>query len=290
MDALTDRLRLAYPMHPKALLEEYNLKPIKSLGQNFLIDGAALQRIIEAAEIAPGDTVLEIGPGLGVLTERLAERAGRVVAVELDERLRPPLLDVLAASPNVELVFDDILEADIPSLISEPGYLVVGNIPYYITSALIRRLLENRSRPRRIVLTVQREVAERMNAGPGKMSLLSLSVQLYGRPRVVARIPAGSFYPSPKVDSSVVRIDLPEDTSLPPETAARLFRLAKAGFGQKRKTLLNALSAGLARPKTELKIFLEQAGIEPSRRAQTLSVEEWIVLASRYTEQTGQEV
>lgn len=274
-------------MHPRALLQQYGLKPTKSLGQNFLVDPGALERILIAADIRPEDTVLEIGPGLGALTEPLASRAARVVAVELDERLSAPLHQVLAPYPNVELIFADILEIDVAALVGVSGYLVVANIPYYITSALVRRLLEGSSQPRRIVLTVQREVAERIIASPGQMSLLSLSVQLYGQPRLVARIPAGAFYPRPKVDSSIVRIDLLAQEHVPPGLLAPIFRLAKAGFAQKRKTLLNALSAGLAQPKAEIRAWLNEAGIDPQRRAQTLSVQEWEALASRYVRGIG---
>jgi 16S rRNA (adenine1518-N6/adenine1519-N6)-dimethyltransferase len=177
------------------LLRRYGLRPDKSLGQNFLIDEAALLHVVDAAGIEAEDEVLEIGPGLGGLTRYLAGRACQVVAVEIDGDLLPPLREVLASCPNVRLVHGDILALDPAELMISPGYLVVANIPYYITSALIRHLLEARTRPRRLVLTVQREVAERITAAPGDMSLLALSVQLYGQPRVVAHIPAGAFYP-----------------------------------------------------------------------------------------------
>jgi 16S rRNA (adenine1518-N6/adenine1519-N6)-dimethyltransferase len=166
---------------------------------------------------------------------------------------------------------------------SAPGYLVVANIPYYITSAVIRHLLEARTRPRRLVLTVQREVAQRITAVPGEMSLLALSVQLYGQPQVVAYIPASAFYPSPKVDSAVIRTDLFPAPRIPDASIPTFFRLAKSGFSQKRKTLRNSLSAGLACPPAEAEQLLHAAGIDPQRRAETLSLEEWGRVVAVYT-------
>jgi 16S rRNA (adenine1518-N6/adenine1519-N6)-dimethyltransferase len=265
------------------LLRRYGLRPDKSLGQNFLIDEEALLRVVDAAGIEGGDDVLEIGPGLGGLTRHLAGRARRVVAVELDGDLLPPLREVLVSHPNVRLVHGDILALDPAELMSSPGYLVVANIPYYITSALIRHLLEARARPRRLVLTVQREVAERITAIPGEMSLLALSVQLYGQPRVVAHIPAGAFYPAPKVDSAVIRTDLYPAPIISEAHIPGFFRLAKAGFSQKRKTLRNALSAGLACEPAQAKQLLGAAGIDPQRRAETLSLEEWGQLVTVFT-------
>ncbi len=264
------------------LLRRYGLHPEKSLGQNFLIDDAALRRVVEAAGIEAGDEVLEIGPGLGGLTRYLALRARQVVAVELDGNLFPPLREVLAPHPNIRLVQGDILNLDPAEWMSCSGYLVVANIPYYITSALIRHLLEARLLPRRLVLTVQREVAERITAGPGKMSLLALSVQLYGQPRLVAHIPAEAFYPSPKVDSAVIRTDLYPAPRIPTDRIPVFFRLAKAGFSQKRKTLRNALSAGLACMPAEAEQLLRAAGVDPGRRAETLSLDEWGRLVENY--------
>jgi 16S rRNA (adenine1518-N6/adenine1519-N6)-dimethyltransferase len=264
------------------LLYRYGLHPEKSLGQNFLIDQSALRRVVEAAGIEAGDDVLEIGPGLGNLTRYLALCARQVVAVELDANLFPPLREVLAPHPNVRLVQGDILDLDPAEWMASSGYLVVANIPYYITSALIRHLLEARVLPRRLVLTVQREVAERITADPGEMSLLALSVQLYGQPRVVGYIPAGAFYPAPKVDSAIIRTDLYPAPLIPSERIPVFFRLAKAGFSQKRKTLRNALSAGLACQPAEAEQFLRAAEVDPQRRAETLSLEEWARLVENY--------
>src|SRR5262245_54086914 len=180
------------PMNAAALLKHHGLRPHKGLGQNFLQDPLALEKIVTAAEIQPTDTVLEIGPGLGSLTRYLAVSAREVIAVELDPKLLPAMKAVLSPYQNVRLVHGDILELSLKDLINEKNYLVVANIPYYITSAVIRHLLEGDTKPRRIVLTLQKEVAQRICASPGDMSLLALSVQVYGKPRIVARIQAGA--------------------------------------------------------------------------------------------------
>ena len=267
------------PLNVAALLRAHGLKARISLGQNFLVDSAALERIIEAAEIPPTASVLEVGPGLGSLTRYLARAARRVIAVELDSALIPLLEQVLQNAENVTIVHADILELDPARLMGEPAYHVVANIPYYITSNLIRHLLEADLKPQRLVLTVQREVAARITAAPGDMNLLALGVQVYGLPRVVTRIPAGSFYPAPKVDSSAVRVDLYPSPLIEPDRLDVFFRLAKAGFSQKRKTLRNALSAGLGCPPDQAAALLHAAGIDPQRRAETLSIGEWDALS-----------
>ncbi|MDD5467972.1 MAG: 16S rRNA (adenine(1518)-N(6)/adenine(1519)-N(6))-dimethyltransferase RsmA [Anaerolineales bacterium] len=275
----------ALPALPVAeLLRRYHLHPDKRLGQNFLVDPLALQRVVEAAEISPGEAVLEIGPGLGSLTRYLCLLARRVVAVELDEKLIPPLREVLSPYPNLHLVQGDILGLNPLSLMAEPSgtaaYLVVANIPYYITSALLRHLLEAPAPPRRMILTVQREVAERICASAGEMSLLALSVQVYGTPHIAAHIPAGAFYPAPQVDSSIVRVDVSAASRLAAGERRGFFRLAKAGFSQKRKTLRNALAGGMHWSPQQASDLLLAAGIDPQRRAETLSLEEWSALAA----------
>lgn len=275
------------PINVAALLRAHGILPKKSLGQNFLADPAFLERILQAAEIPPGSVVLEVGPGLGSLTRYLALAARRVVAVELDARLIPPLEHVLTGFSNVEIIHADILKTDPADLITEDGYLVVANIPYYITSNLIRHLLEAPRKPSRIVLTVQREVAERITAVPGDLSLLALGVQVYGRPKIILRIPAGAFYPPPNVDSSVVRIDLYSQPLIAPVLIESFFRLAKAGFGQKRKTLRNSLSAGIGWSGERTARLLENASIDPQRRAETLSLEEWRLLVECYAREEG---
>lgn len=265
-------------MHPRHVLQRYGLHPKKGLGQNFLVDESALRRIVAAADLTDRDSVLEIGPGLGALTRHLAAAAGRVVAVELDDRFIPVLSEQLAGLSNVELVEGDILQLDPAALVGGP-YKVVANLPYYITAAVLRHLLEAGPRPELMVLTVQLEVAQRLTAGPGDMSLLAVSVQYYGRVRQVARIKAGSFYPRPEVDSAVVRVDLDGGLSLTGLDERHFFRLVRAGFGQKRKQLRNSLRAGLGMPAEVVEGALAAAGIDPRRRPETLSLDEWGQLA-----------
>lgn len=269
------------PLDIFELLNQHHLRPNKSLGQNFLIDAGYLEKVASIARIEPDDAVLEIGPGLGSLTRWLAMQARRVVAVEVDGALIPILSQVLAPYPNVRVVQGDILAFDPAQLMRDPAspastsYLVVANIPYYITSALIRHLLESTCPPNRLALTVQREVAERICAAPGEMSLLAISVQVYGKPSLAARIPAGAFYPPPKVDSAVVRVDCYAQPLVPPSHLPTVFRLAKAGFAQKRKTLRNSLAGGMGWTPTQAGQLLAAGGIDPMRRAETLSLEEW---------------
>jgi 16S rRNA (adenine1518-N6/adenine1519-N6)-dimethyltransferase len=282
------------PLDAPELLRRYGLRPDKSLGQNFLVDEAALQKVVAAAGIRKEDAVLEIGPGLGGLTRLLAHQAHRVVAVELDADLIAPLTETLAPFSNVHIVQGDILALDPESLMMEAGsektpYLVVANIPYYITSALIRHLLEASHPPQRLVLTVQREVAERICAQAGKLSLLALSVQVYGQPSIAAIIPPSAFYPPPKVDSAVVRIDRYDHPALPPSELGLFFRLAKAGFSQKRKTLRNALSGGMGWSKGQTEKTLRAAGIDSMRRAETLSLAEWANLTQTVARSSPQQ-
>lgn len=272
------------PLNVPELLRQYGLRPDKSLGQNFLVDPAALARVVEAAQVGPDQAVLEIGPGLGSLTRLLAVQAQRVVAVELDSRLIPVLEAVLAPFSNVQVVQGDILAVDLNRLMlsspeaQSPPYQVVANIPYYITSAVIRHLLEAPRQPERAVLTVQSEVAERLCASPGDLSLLALSVQVYGAPHLAGRILAGSFYPAPQVDSAIVRIDLYPQPVIPVDHLKTFFRLAKAGFSQKRKNLRNSISGGMGWTQEQAVERLQAAGIDPRRRAETLTLEEWRAL------------
>lgn len=263
------------PLNAELLLKKYGLRPHKGLGQNFLQDPLALEKIVATADIQPTDIVLEIGPGLGSLTRYLAASAKEVVAVELDQHLIPPLKAVLASYDNVRFIHGDILELSPSDLIREENYIVAANIPYYITSAVIRHLLESEMKPRRIVLTIQKDVAKRICEKPGDMSLLALSVQVYGKPRIAAHIPAGAFFPAPSVDSSILCIDIYPSPLIPSELLSSFFKLTKAGFSQKRKTLRNSLSAGLSISPTDAASLLTNAGIDPQRRAETLSIEEW---------------
>ncbi len=276
------------PVDVPRLLRAHGLTPRKGLGQNFLVDSSALRKLVEAAEIPADAEVLEIGAGVGSLTVWLAAAARRVVAVEVDANLIPLLRQSLSGLSNVTLVEGDILAVRLSDWLQEEGYLVVANIPYYITSAIIRHLLESSPRPARMVLTMQREVAERICAEPGEMSLLALSVQVFGQPRPVLRIPAGAFYPPPQVDSVSLRVDLYPQPLIPADLLNDFFRLAKAGFAQKRKTLRNSLSAGLAIPPAQAAALLEAAGIDPQRRAETLSLAEWERLSRLWAQQRAE--
>jgi 16S rRNA (adenine1518-N6/adenine1519-N6)-dimethyltransferase len=264
------------------LIQKYQVQPKKSLGQNFLVDPNGLNKVLKAAKVSSEDAVLEIGAGLGNLTYLLAQQSRQVVAVELDHRLIAPLREALAGFTNVTICEGDMLKLSPDVLIDAERYVVVANIPYYITSALIRHLLEADHKPTRMVLTVQQEVAERILARDGKMSLLALSVQVYGKPELKARIPAGCFYPPPEVDSAVLSIELYEEPLFPSGSLDLFFKLAHAGFAQKRKTLRNTLATGMNESPAWAERLLTTAGIDPQRRAETLSMQEWKQLVEAY--------
>jgi 16S rRNA (adenine1518-N6/adenine1519-N6)-dimethyltransferase len=270
------------PLNIPALLRQYGLRPEKRLGQNFLVDPSAIRQVVRSAEISPDDIVLEVGAGLGNLTRYLAIAANRVIAIEVDHRLIPPLQKVLSPYPNVEVVHDDILNLDPVDLVQEQPYMVTANIPYYITSAVIRHLLETRIRPYRVVLTVQHEVADRICVYTGNRNLLALSVQVFGNPKIVTRIPAGAFYPVPKVNSAVVRVDIYPNPRIAVQYLETFFYLIRAGFSQKRKTLRNALAASLTLSAAEIEQWLKSAGVDLHRRAETLSLDEWANLVQTY--------
>lgn len=262
-------------MHPKELLQAYNLEPKKSLGQNFLFDPNILGRIADAAELTLQDEVLEIGPGLGSLTAVLAQRAQSVTAVELDQRFMPILQRQLVAYSNIRLVHGDIL-AQNPADWFERPYKVVANVPYYITGAILRHLLSATPKPSRVVMTVQKEVAERVTAAPPQMSLLAVSVQFYGRAKLEDTIKAGAFWPRPDVDSAIMSIDLTTTNNSDIDEDA-FFRLVKVGFSQKRKQLQKNLQQ-LGNDKKQIRQRLTAARIDGTRRAETLHLDEWVAL------------
>jgi len=275
-----------------SLLNKYDLRAREGLGQNFLVDSFHLAKIIEAADLAPDDTVLEIGPGPGTLTRYLTEIAGQVIAVELDPQMVNLLQNEYGNRPNLSIIEADILKTDISQILAPripsmslrtsphpSSFKVVANLPYYITSAVMRHLLESAPRPQRIVVTVQKEVAQRMIAEPGQMSILAVSVQFYGQPTLVHRIPAGAFYPPPKVDSAVVCVDTFAQPPVGANDVDHFFRVVKAGFSQKRKQLKNSLAGGLRQPMPQVVSALERVDVDPSRRAETLSLAEWGQLA-----------
>ena len=223
-------------------------------------------------------SVVEIGPGTGELTAKLAQLARHVVAVELDERLMPLLEERFADTRNVYLVFDDILKTNVQQLVGIKPYVVVANVPYYITSEILRTLLDAERRPKRIVITMQYEVAERIVAKPGDLSVLGVSVQYYGVPRIVGRLKPAVFWPRPGIDSAILRVDTHPAPIVDVPSDKLFFRVVRAGFSQKRKQLKNALSGGLQMKSSTAGEYLARAGIDASRRAETLTIDEWATL------------
>lgn len=256
----------------------------KNLGQHFLISSTSLGRIVRAAELDGSDMVIEVGPGLGTLTRELALAAGRVIAVELDDKLASALRDEMAPFSHVSVLSGDILKLDIPSVVGSSSYKVVANLPYNITGAVLRLFLEAEPRPNLIVVTVQKEVAQSIVSHPGSMSLLGLSVQFYGHPEIVARIPPWAFYPPPKVSSAVVRIRVYARPQVVVDSPQAFFSLIRAGFAAPRKQIINSLALGLGLPKLEAEELLCRAAIDPHRRAETLDLEEWRTLYQVYSE------
>ena len=263
-------------MHPKQLLTHYQIEPKKSLGQNFLFDENVLARIVEAAELAPLEPVLEIGPGLGSLTRLLAQTAASVTAVELDNRFIPILQTELAYFDNVRLIHGDILEQNLAALFDRP-YKVVANVPYYITGAILRHLLSAQQKPSSLIMTVQKEVAERLTAVPPHMSLLAVSTQLYGEAEMITTIKAGAFWPRPDVDSAVIRLTLYPEPLIAFAEEKAFFSLVRAGFSQKRKQLKNNLRQ-LGYNQAEVSKILGVAAVDGRRRAETLTLTEWIAI------------
>jgi len=271
---------LANPAVLRALLRRHGIQPKKGLGQHLLVDRDALDATVVAAELTPDGAVMEVGAGPGVLTVELAARAGRVVAVEVDREILLVLREMTARFPNVEIINADLLKVDPAQVFGETPYKLVANLPYYITAPTLRHFLEASRPPERMVVMTQYEVAERMVAQPGAMSLLSLSVQFYGQARLVMRVPASAFFPPPQVDSAIVRVDVAPEPPLVGVARDRLFRLAHAGFAEKRKQLHNSLARNLHESPETISRWLAAASIEPSRRAQTLSLDDWLRLTA----------
>lgn len=260
------------------LLQAHHMRPNKSFGQNFLVDRAILQKIIEAAELEQDDQILEVGAGTGVLTRELAREVRRVVAVELEQDMLTLLEKTAGGHPNVEIIARNLLYLDPQEVFGQDRYKLVANLPYYITAPTFRHFLESANPPRLLVVMVQYEVAQRITAKPGDLSLLAVSIQFYGQPRIIARVPARAFYPAPKVDSAIVRVDLHAQPPLGPEERDGFFRVVQAGFSERRKQIHNSLTHGLHHKNEEIRAWLEAAGIEANRRAETLSIEEWLRL------------
>jgi 16S rRNA (adenine1518-N6/adenine1519-N6)-dimethyltransferase len=269
---------------PSAALRDRGLKPRKRLGQNFLRDRSYLPKIIDAADIQPDDSVVEIGAGTGVLTRALVQTGVRVLAIELDDSLYALLTEEFADELRLRVWHGNALDFD-PCAHSPGPYKLLGNIPYYITGPIVRRFLEAECKPELLVLMVQREVAERMTAGKGDLSLLGVSVQFYATPSIVATVPAEAFYPRPRVDSAIVKLAL-HQSAPDAAMARRFFIVARAGFGTRRKQLGNALAHGLKVPRDAALALLQAAEIDSRRRAEDLTIEEWVRLARHLPDET----
>lgn len=263
------------PLKAQSLLKSYGIRPKKKLGQNFLVSQAALDQILKAADLGDKEQILEIGAGLGALTRELARRDHKIIAIEYDQRFIPILHDLLKPYVNVRVIQGDILQLELKDIVAPPDYIVVANIPYQITSALIRKLVEAPYPANRVILTIQKEVAERIIAQPGDLSLLALSVQIFGKPLLRSQIPPSAFFPSPAVDSCILRIDMHPEPKVPVGDIDLFFRIAKAGFSQKRKKLRNAIAAGLQISTSDVEEIMLAAKVSPSQRAQELTLDEW---------------
>lgn len=280
----------------KGLLRRFDLRARKGLGQHFLVDEEVLGLIISGAQLTPTDVVMEIGPGLGVLTRELVKQAGCVVAIELDNKLAAILKQTLASFKNVVVINEDVLKIEPGTLLQEQkakfppevssafSYKVVANLPYYITSPVLRHFLEASVKPQIMVVMVQKEVAEEIVAKPGQMSLLSVSVQLYGEPTIIDYVPARCFYPVPKVDSAILKVTPYPQPAVEIADMEGFFRLVRAGFSASRKQIGNSLAQGLGVSKIEVLSLLARANIVPKRRAETLTLEEWARLWRLFTQ------
>lgn len=268
--------------NPKDVLSDYDIFPKKSLGQNFLHDPNTVRRIVESAELPENALVLEVGPGTGVMTQLLAETAARVITIETDDRLIPLLQEELTDYPNVQIVHHDFLKIDLAELVGDQPYYVVANLPYYITSAILRKVMDHVNRPQRLVLTVQKEVAERIMEEAGNMSVLSVSVQFYGKPQIITRLNPAVFYPRPDVESAVLRIDVYPTPAVEVGDSATFFKIVRAGFSQKRKQIKNPLKGSLGLKSSVVTALLASVEIDAKRRAETLSLDEWGALCRAY--------
>lgn len=268
------------------LVKKHGFKFTKSLGQNFLIDDNIVDKIVAGAGIGPGDKIIEVGPGIGTLTREMASRAQNLMAVEIDKNLIPILADTLGDYDNVKIVNEDIIKADIRGLIDENlgggPVKLVANLPYYITTPIIMRFLEENINVTDIVVMVQKEVAERMNAQPGgkDFGALSVAVQYYCDTEIIAKVPRHLFVPQPNVDSIVIALRVRPERKYKVDDEDLYFKVVKAAFGQRRKTLLNSISSMGNLSKDQVKEAMEEAGIDPKRRGETLSLDEFAILSN----------
>jgi 16S rRNA (adenine1518-N6/adenine1519-N6)-dimethyltransferase len=271
--------------------KQFGFRLTKSLGQNFLIDKNIRDKIVEGSLIGPDDLVVEIGPGVGVLTQLLAEQAAHVIAIEIDKALVPILKETLQAYPNSEVINEDVLRCDLKELIGSRRPIgavrFVGNLPYYITTPIIMKILEDRVPADSITVMVQKEVADRLSAKPGNKTYgaITVAVQYYCEVVKIVSAPREVFYPRPNVDSSVIRLDIRKESPVRLLDESAFFAVVKAGFGQRRKTLHNALTGLYGMDKTKSGQVLEKAGIDPGRRGETLTIDEFALLANTITKE-----
>jgi len=265
----------------QAILRERGIRPTRSMGQNFLVEPSVVQRIASVAGVGEGDLVMEIGPGLGILTRELLSRGANVIAVELDAELKHFLEHDLAGCDRLTLVERDARYIEIDRYVGDRPYVVVANLPYSVATVIIRHFLESPCPPSALHIMVQREVAERMTAAPPDMSLLALACQLYTDPAIAFVVPPDVFLPPPKVESAVVSMRVLPERPLSGAQKDMLFALATLAFQRKRKTIANGLAQGLDRPKADVESLLVEANIEPMRRPETLTVDEWVLLATK---------
>jgi len=271
----------SYRDYVRGLLKKYKISPVKWLGQNFLIDEKVLRKIIEAAELSENDIVLEVGPGIGNLTAELAKRVKKVIAIEKDKKMVEILRETLKNFTNIEIIEGDILKINLKPYTSKP-YKVVANIPYYLTSPLIRKFVETvEVKPQLLVLMVQKEVAQRIVARPPAMSILAVSVQFYAKPEIISLVSKKSFWPSPKVDSAIIKISA-FNQRRKSAFNQRFFKIVRAGFSQPRKQLINNFSKGLEFDKKKVEVWLLKNKIQPNQRAETLNLEDWINLTKSF--------
>ncbi|MCT4606996.1 MAG: 16S rRNA (adenine(1518)-N(6)/adenine(1519)-N(6))-dimethyltransferase RsmA [Marinisporobacter sp.] len=283
--------RLVSPKTTKEIVNKYGFKFSKSLGQNFLIDENILYKIVDGAEVDKEDIVIEVGPGIGTLTQVLAERAKKVIAIEIDKTLLPILSETLGDQENVEVINEDVLKLDIHKLIEEKcegkAVKVIANLPYYVTTPIIMKFLEERVPLKNMVVMIQKEVADRMQAEPKtkEYGSLSVAVQYYSEPQIITKVPRSVFIPQPKVESTVIRLRVLQEPRVQVKDEKILFSIVRAAFGKRRKTLLNALSnSPLQVDKEILKKVLENSGIEGNRRGETLTIEEFAKIADTFCE------
>ncbi|QXM07382.1 16S rRNA (adenine(1518)-N(6)/adenine(1519)-N(6))-dimethyltransferase RsmA [Crassaminicella indica] len=283
--------RLVLPKTTKEIVNKYGFKFSKSLGQNFLIDENILEKIVDGAEVEKDDIVIEVGPGIGTLTQVLAERAKKVIAIEIDQTLIPILSETLRDYDNVEVIHKDVLKLDIHRLIEEKcegkAVKVIANLPYYVTTPIIMKFLEEKVPLKNMVVMIQKEVADRMQAKPNTKDYgaLSVAVQYYCDPEIITKVPRSVFIPQPKVESTVIRLTVLKTPRVHVKDEKMLFAVVRAAFGKRRKTLLNALSnSPLPIEKESIKKALEHSGIEERRRGETLTIEEFAKLADTLQE------